>query len=91
MPRQTKSAFDIQHEISLLAGILPHYIIGIEFLKDNEFYFNSNILENGVNDAVFMFGLNINQDNFFNVLKETSFRKSFNTTRREIYENTASR
>jgi hypothetical protein len=74
----------------LTAGILPHYIIGVEFLNNNEFYFNSNIIENELNEVIFMFGLDINQDNFFSVLKKTSFRRSFSVIGRKFLEQNAS-
>jgi hypothetical protein len=91
LPRQTEVAFNEQYEISLTAGILPHYIIGVEFLADNEFYFNSNILENEINQGILMFGLDINQGNFFTVLKKTSFRKSFFVAGKKFTEHNASR
>jgi len=84
LPRQIKSAFREQFEVSLTAGILPHYIVGIEFLEKNEFYLNSNINENEINETVFMFGLNINQDNFFLALQKTGFRKSFSIIGRKL-------
>jgi len=87
LPRQNKLAFKEQSEVSLAAGILPHYIIGVEFLENNEFYFNSNILASEISEVIFMFGLNINQDNFFSVLRKTGFRKSFSIRGRRLEEN----
>lgn len=89
LPRQAKLAFQNQHESSITGGILPHYIIGVEFLNDNEFYFNSHITENEINETVFMFGLNINQDAFHSVLQKTSFRKSFSVVGRKYLEQDA--
>lgn len=89
LPRQKISAFGEQYEVSLIGGILPHFIIGVEFLTENEFYFNSNIFENDISLEVFMFGLNINQENFYKVIKKTRFRSSFTVAGKKIYEKNA--
>jgi hypothetical protein len=80
--------YKTQKEISILAGILPHYIIGLQIIEDERFLINPNIFINPITDNLFIDGLSINQDDFDEVLRQTSYRKSFEVQGSRIRERT---
>lgn len=86
LPKYTNSPYPHQKEISILAGILPHYIIGLEIIEDKEFYINPSIFSNTINCNLFTNGLEINQDNFDEVLKQTKYEKPFVMSGNQIQE-----
>ncbi len=86
LPKYKSVPYRNQKEFSSLAGILPHYIIGLETLRDHKIFINPSIFANPISDDLFINGLNINQENFGEVLKLTNYGKSFEVRRNEIYE-----
>ncbi len=86
LPSYSLGPYDYQKEISVLGGILPHFISGIEISQKNEFYPNPNILKSEVSDELFIFGLNIDQSNFQNVFESTNYRKSIVTYGNNMWE-----
>jgi hypothetical protein len=77
LPKYSGMPYKNQKEISVLAGILPHYIIGLEIIEDEIFFINPNIFINAITDNLFIDGLDIDQTDFDEVLKQTKYRKSF--------------
>lgn len=86
LPKYSGMPYKSQNEISILAGILPHYIIGLQIIDDERFFINPNIFINPITDNLFIDGLNINQDDFDNVLRQTNYRKSFEVQGSKIRE-----
>lgn len=86
LPKYSGMPYKSQNEISILAGILPHYIIGLQIIDDENFFINPNIFINPITDNLFIDGLNINQDDFDNVLRQTNYRKSFEVQGSKIRE-----
>lgn len=86
LPKYISVPYRNQKEFSSLAGILPHYIIGLEILNDHKLFINPNIFTNPVSDNLFIDGLNINQEDFGEVLKETNYRASFEISDGKVYE-----
>jgi len=78
--------YSYQREISIFAGILPHYIIGLEIIDDNMFFINPSILENKITKDVFSNGLPINQENFHQILKLTNYEGYFVTNKNKTFE-----
>lgn len=66
-----------QKEISILAGLLPHYIIGFELVQQNTFYVNPSLFKTVVSEKTFIEGFNVDQTNFYEELPSTGFNKSF--------------
>ena len=82
-----------QNEFSFKYGILPHFIIGFEIIKNNSFYINPAIF-NEMNKiksmeteqeksiykkTIFKRGLEIDQEHFDDVLRETNLKGYFQT------------
>lgn len=86
LPKYKSVPYKAQKEISILAGILPHYIIGLQVIEDELFFINPNIFLNSINDNLFVDGLNINQDDFDKVLKQTKYKNSFEVLGDKIRE-----
>ena len=86
LPKYNGRPYKTQKEISILAGILPHYIIGLQIIEDEIFFINPNIFINPITDNLFIDGLNINQADFDEILKQTNYRKSFEVQGRRIRE-----
>lgn len=77
LPKYNGVPYKNQKEFSILAGILPHYIIGLQIIDEEKFFINPNIFLNPITDCLFVHGLNINQEDFDEVLRQTKYRKSF--------------
>ena len=86
LPVFTGGPYRHQREISIFAGILPHYIIGLEIIDDNKFFINPSILENTITKDVFSNGLPINQENFHQILKLTNYEGYFLTNENKTFE-----
>lgn len=86
LPKYSLGPFDYQKEFSVLGGILPHFISGLELMSTNRFYPNPNIFCNEVSDQIFITGLEIDQTNFGKVLALTNYRRSLVTDGQSIWE-----
>lgn len=70
------SPFVYEKELSILPGIFPHYMIGLEIIEGKKFYVNPYLFTNyNINKHTFLNGLNIDQSRFFDYLKDTSYKK----------------
>lgn len=63
-----------QCEICIKCGLLPHFIIG--FQHDNRFYINPNTLKQW-NDNIVYEGLDIGQEDFYDLFNATNLKQSF--------------
>lgn len=79
LPVYVGNPYSNQREVSIFAGILPHYIIGLEVTTENTFFINPNLFVNSVSKSTIMDGFNIDQDNFDEILKLTNYKTSFLT------------
>ena len=86
LPKYKNAPYKNEKEVSILAGILPHYIIGLQVIEDEVFFINPNIFSNPVNDNLFIQGFNINQDGFDEIIKLTKYKKSFESQGNKIRE-----
>lgn len=91
LPTYTLGPYHYQKEFSILGGILPHFIAGVEFTKSKEFYTNPNIFKQDISNETFLFGLDIDQTNFEDILRLTNYKKSLVTNGIETWENSISR
>jgi hypothetical protein len=66
-----------QEEISIIGGLLPHYIIGVEFIKKKIFLLNPFIFRAKITDQLFINGLPIDQSKFFVELNKTGHSHGF--------------
>lgn len=80
LPRHVGSPYPNQKEVSILAGILPHYILGLEILGDGKFYFNPSLFSNSISEALFLEGIDIDQEKFDEVLMQTNYEHGFVVT-----------
>lgn len=87
MPKYVGLPYTEQKETSLLAGILPHFIIGIEIPADETLYLNPNIFTNEINDDLFLQGMIINQTNFISIWKKTNYKGYYTSNYKGIIEN----
>lgn len=87
LPTYTLGPYHYQKEYSLIGGILPHYIAGIEFTHLDKFYPNPNIFKQEISNELFYSGLDIDQSNFDEILSLTSYKSSIATNGFEIWEN----
>lgn len=78
LPMYKQAPFKKQEEISFFAGILPHYIIGLEVIGKAMFY-NPAIINNDITFLTFVEGFQIDQTNFESYRKKSSYKSSFLT------------
>lgn len=79
LPFYKEPPYVYQREISVVAGILPHFVTGVEYVKEKAFYINPNIFNSPLSLDILMNGLKINQENFHTVLLKTKYGSSFET------------
>jgi hypothetical protein len=60
-------------EVTLMGGLLPHYIIGVELTKEKVFLVNPWLFNATVNEKLFIEGLPVDQRNFDNELRLTRY------------------
>jgi hypothetical protein len=77
LPTYTGKPYPRQNEISLMAGILPHYIIGLEILSEKKMFLNPNMFSNPSDKNVFINGFEINQDAFVEIIQNTNYSSYF--------------
>lgn len=88
LPNYYVGPFYYQKELSILGGILPHFISGIELKLTNKFYPNPYIFKNEISEETFLNGLKIDQGNFDNILRLTNYKRSLITDGEKIWERT---
>lgn len=75
LPSYNRSFYPNQREVSLVGGVVPHYILG--YIKDSAFELNPNIFKQESLDDLIAFGLSIDQTNFLEVLNTTNYYSGF--------------
>lgn len=90
LPIYTLGPYHYQREFSILGGILPHFILGIENARTKEFYPNPNIFRSEITNKTFLYGLNIDQTDFEDILELTNYKKSIVTNGIHMWENSTS-
>lgn len=91
LPTYTLGPYHYQKEFSMLGGILPHFIAGVEFTNSKEFYPNPNIFKQDITNETFIFGLNIDQTSFEDILSLTNYKRSLITNGIDTWENSSIR
>lgn len=86
LPTYSLGPYDYQKEFSLLGGIFPHYISGLEIKSSNYFYPNPNIFRQEIKKETFLNGLNIDQRDFDNIIKLTNYKIAIETDGEDIWE-----
>jgi hypothetical protein len=77
LPKYKGEPYRSQRENSFFAGILPHFIIGLEIIEQKKFFINPNIFVNEITDDLFFNGLKIDQEEFDVILKKTRYSSSY--------------
>lgn len=78
--------YPYQREITILGGIFPHFIMGIEIEHSNKFYPNPNIFKKDITKDTFLYGLDIDQSNFDDVISSTNYKKMIVSNGLDIWE-----
>ena len=86
LPSYSLGPYDYQKEFSVLGGILPHYISGLEIKSSNDFYPNPNIFKQEITNDTFLNGLDIDQRNFHNIIRLTNYKTVLKTDGLEMWE-----
>lgn len=86
LPSYSLGPYDYQKEFSVLGGILPHYISGLELKSSNDFYPNPNIFRQEITNETFLNGLDIDQRNFHKIIKLTNYKTAIETDGVEMWE-----
>ena len=86
LPRFNGRPYSYQKEISIVAGILPHFIYGLEIVDEGLFFINPYLFNNPITSSLFKDGFNIDQTNFDAVLTTTNYRIGFNVVDNDISE-----
>lgn len=86
LPAYSVGPYDYQKELSIIGGILPHFISGLEIIKTKEFYPNPNIFINEITNEHFLNGLEIDQSNFENIINSTNYKITLETDGIDVWE-----
>lgn len=89
LPSYSMGPYDYQKELSVLGGILPHYISGLEIKSSNDFYPNPNIFKHDISYETFLFGLDIDQRDFHKIIRLTNYKTTLETNGLDIWEKNA--
>lgn len=74
LPVYNRGIYLNQREISMKGGILPHYLLGYIVHSTNEFFINPNFFTtNKEISSIVKDGLDIDQTNFIEVLRQTNY------------------
>ncbi|WP_028374941.1 hypothetical protein [Leeuwenhoekiella sp. MAR_2009_132] len=87
LPTYSIHPYQYQREYSILGGILPHFISGLELIESKEFYPNPNIFKQEIDNSTFLNGLKINQENFHNIANLTNYKRTLTTDGNKTWEN----
>jgi len=85
LPVYTGSPFGWQKEVSMPAGVLPHFIICLELPGLRTFY-NPYLFRTLVEERAFIEGFNVDQRHFNEVIKLTNYNRSFNILGDQFWE-----
>lgn len=86
LPIYSVGPYDYQKEFSVLGGILPHYISGLEIKSSNDFYPNPNIFRQEITNETFLNGLEIDQRNFHDIIKLTNYKTVIESNGLDMWE-----
>ena len=86
LPLYSIGPYDYQKEFSVLGGILPHYISGLEIKSTNDFYPSPNIFNQDITNETFLNGLEIDQRNFHTIIKLTNYKTAIVTDGQNMRE-----
>jgi len=77
LPVIESEVYPDEFEVSIKGGLFPHFIIGFYEYESNRFVFNHNIFKkyNRSNKKIFSNGIKIDQSDFFDYLKKTSYNR----------------
>jgi len=87
LPIYNYHPYQYQREFSILGGILPHFISGLELIKTGEFYPNPNIFGQDIDNSTFLNGISINQQNFQEIVSSTNYKRTLTTDGHNTWEN----
>ncbi|RXG18392.1 hypothetical protein DSM03_1011074 [Leeuwenhoekiella aestuarii] len=87
LPTYTFHPYQYQREYSILGGILPHFISGLELIESREFYPNPNIFLQEIKNSTFLEGIRINQQDFHNIAELTNYKITLSTDGDKTWEN----
>lgn len=86
LPSYSLGPYDYQKEYSVLGGILPHYISGLEIKSSNDYFLNPNIFKQEITNETFTNGLDIDQREFNKVIRLTNYKTALETNGLDIWE-----
>lgn len=87
LPIYTSFPYSYQKEITIYGAIFPHFISGIEVALTKRFYPNPHIFNTVITRDTFLFGLNIDQKNFKDMVRLTNYKKTIASDGIDIWEN----
>jgi hypothetical protein len=87
LPTYSFHPYQYQREYSILGGILPHFISGLEFIETKEFYPNPNIFRQDIDNSTFLNGIKINQQDFHNIVNLTNYKRTLTSDGDNTWEN----
>ncbi|MEO9507923.1 MULTISPECIES: hypothetical protein [Flavobacteriaceae] len=87
LPKYSFHPYQYQKEYSVLGGILPHFISGIELVESGDFYPNPNIFNQDISNSTFLNGININQEHFHEIANLTNYKRTLTTDGNNTWEN----
>ncbi|MCW3111038.1 MAG: hypothetical protein JWQ09_5544 [Segetibacter sp.] len=77
LPKYRGRPYHFQDEISIIAGLFPHYIIGLEILSTGKLHLNPNIFSNEIDKGLFVDGMKIDQTSFEEIIQKTNYSRYF--------------
>lgn len=91
LPLYGVGPYHYQSESSILGGILPHFISGLEITSTNDFFPNPNIFNVEITNEIFLNGLEIDQRNFYDIADLTNYKRTLSSDGINMWENKTSR
>ena len=86
LPRYIHRPFQKQKEISFFAGLLPHYIIGIQIMGASAMIYNPAIFSSWISPVTLFDGLKIDQSKFEEYASFTRIKGKFITDGEDMIE-----
>lgn len=86
LPTYSIGPYHYQKEISVLGGILPHFIACIESVDNGEIYPNPHIFSSEINNNTFLYGLDIDQRNFEDYFTSSNYTRSIVSNGNTMWE-----
>tara|TARA_R110000868_G_scaffold144361_1_gene363345 strand:- start:6090 stop:6983 length:894 start_codon:yes stop_codon:yes gene_type:complete len=91
LPSYSVGPYHYQKESTILGGILPHFISGLELTSTKDFFPNPNIFNADITNKIFLKGLEIDQINFHEIANLTNYKRTLSTDGIAMWENKTSR